>query len=113
MTNPQRINKILAENKYSKAANELEQLLLKNNISFVKEKIYDGYVFRFPELSITKRCPDVVIHSFSYGHKEGLFESYQFLLDKGKESGWLTTEQVLSYIRYEQKHNKKIRSKYE
>lgn len=89
---------------YDKAADKLELLLIKKHIAYVREKLFDGWKFTFPDLQGEKECidsPDVIIHSFSYGGPSGLFESYHFLLDEGDVTGYMSVNDVLHHIEYE------------
>ena len=95
------------EIKYTKAADKLEELLIKKHIAYVREKLIDGWKFTFPDLQGEKECidsPDVIVHSYSYGGPQGLFESYHFLLDKGDVTGYMSVDDVLHHIEYEFQH---------
>ena len=95
------------EIKYTKAADKLELLLIEKHIVYVREKLFDGWKFTFPDLQGEKEridSPDVIIHSFSYGGTRGLFESMGFLLNEGDVTGYMSVDDVLHHIEYEYQH---------
>ena len=46
--------------------------LVKNDIPFDVRRMYDGFQIFYP--NIENQVCDVIIHSYSYGYKEGLLE---------------------------------------
>lgn len=91
---------------YDEAADKLEELLIKKHIAYKREQIFDGWKFTFPDLKVEgeEMPPDVVIHLYSYGGTQGLFESYRFLLDEGDVTGYMSVDDVLHHIEYQSQH---------
>jgi hypothetical protein len=74
-------NEVSREIDFSNMEN-LEKLLIKNNIPYIKRKIYDGYQILYPDI---KQCKcSIVCHYASYGGKNGLLEIYGLLNDEEK-----------------------------
>lgn len=80
---------------YECAAQEMPQILTDNHIPYICQKLYDGYKITFPQI-----CNgDIICHSGSYGHENGLWESMAFPWDEGDVTGHLTTEKFISLLK--------------
>jgi hypothetical protein len=83
------------DKKFSFQILRLGSMLQAANIPFELLPCWDGYQIRYP--SVQQSVSDVVCHSGSYGHEQGLLEIMGLVDEEevGDEvEGWLTAEQV-------------------
>ena len=76
---------------------ELAQKLTECGIPFEACDCHGGYMVAYPSLEHKKA--DVVIHRFSYGNGDGLFEAYGFPSCGKDVLGWLTVEDALALFK--------------
>lgn len=82
---------------YEQPIRALCDLLEAEGIPHEIQKLYDGFQVFVPMKGRKKTC-DVVIHSNSYGHEEGLFEFWE--TNSGKDVvGFLTPEAACKTIK--------------
>lgn len=71
----------LGKKSYANDRRKLNRKLKKAGINFIWRHSFDGYQWLFPEFR-----GDAIIHSFSYGNKQGYFETYGMPWDNGDVS---------------------------
>ena len=79
---------------YDIAADEMEQLLIENNIQYIRKHLYKGWQFY-----IEGTYGDIICHEGSYGGNDGLWESMGFDWDDEDVSGYLTAQEVISRLK--------------
>lgn len=79
---------------YDIAADEMEQLLIENNIKYIRRRLYKGWQF-----FIEGTYGDIICHERSYGGNDGLWESMGFIWDDGDVSGYLTALEVIGRLK--------------
>ena len=84
----------MTKNFYDVVADEMENLLTKNNIEYTRKPIYEGWQFY-----IRGTDGDIICHDYSYGGKDGLWESMGFVWDMGCISGYLTAQEVINRLK--------------
>ena len=84
----------MIKNFYDIVADEMENLLIKNNIEYTRKPIYGGWQFY-----IHGTDGDIVCHEMSYGGDSGLWESMGFVWDKGDVTGYLTAQEVIDRLK--------------
>ena len=84
----------MIKNFYDIVADEMENLLIKNNIEYTRKPIYGGWQFY-----IHGTDGDIVCHEMSYGGDSGLWESMGFVWDKGDVTGYLTAREVINRLK--------------
>lgn len=67
--------------------------LMIHNIPHTIEPLFNGYKITFPWCK-----GDAIIHSYSYGHEEGLFETMGFPWDGEDVTGGLTRRELTNRI---------------
>lgn len=68
-------------NTYYERINRICEILRSMNVPYTTNPIWGGYQIRFPWDE-----GDVAAHDSTYGHAEGMVESYQFPWDEGDVS---------------------------
>ncbi len=88
------------------AIHELTRYFDRLDIPYEKpEELHDGFAVRFPWCD-----GDVACHSYTYGGRAGLMESYQFSMDEGDVTGYLHPLEVLEIVLHDwNERNKKMR----
>ena len=84
----------MIKNFYDAVADEMENLLTKNNIEYTRKPIYEGWQFY-----IHGTDGDIVCHRGSYGGYNGLWESMGFDWDEEDVTGYLTAQEVVSRLK--------------
>ena len=84
----------MTKNFYDVVADEMENLLIKNNIEYTRKPIYEGWQFY-----IHGTDGDIICHDYSYGGKDGLWESMGFDWDEEDVTGYLTAQEVVSRLK--------------
>ena len=84
----------MTKNFYDVVADEMENLLTKNNIEDTRKPIYEGWRFY-----IHGTDGDIVCHNYSSGGKAGLWESMGFVWDMGDVSGYLTAREIINRLK--------------
>lgn len=84
----------MIKNFYDVVADEMENLLIKNNIEYTRKPIYEGWQFY-----IHGTDGDIICHDYSYGGKDGLWESMGFDWDEEDVTGYLTAQEVVSRLK--------------
>ena len=84
----------MMRNIYDIAADEMENLLTKNNIEYTRKPIYEGWQFY-----IHGTDGDIICHNYSYGGNDGLWESMGFDWDEEDVTGHLTAQEVVSRLK--------------
>ena len=84
----------MTKNFYDVVADEMENLLTKNNIEYTRKPIYEGWQFY-----IRGTDGDIICHDYSYGGKDGLWESMGFDWDEEDVTGYLTAQEVVSRLK--------------
>lgn len=84
----------MIKNFYDVVADEMENLLTKNNIEYTRKPIYEGWQFY-----IHGTDGDIVCHGGSYGGKDGLWESMGFDWDEEDVTGYLTAQEVINRLK--------------
>ena len=79
---------------YDIAADKMEQLLIENNIQYIRKHLYKGWQFY-----ILGTNGDIICHEGSYGGNDGLWESMGFDWDDGDVSGYLTAREVINRLK--------------
>ena len=79
---------------YDVAANEMEKLLIKNGIKYIRKPLYEGWQFYIKDTD-----GDIVCHEMSYGGDSGLWESMGFVWDKVDVTGYLTAQEVINRLK--------------
>ena len=79
---------------YDIAADEMEQLLIENNIQYIRRHLYKGWQFY-----IEGTYGDIICHEGSYGGNDGLWESMGFDWDDEDVSGYLTAREVINRLK--------------
>lgn len=92
-------------NLYEIAIHELTRYFDRLDIPYEEpERLHDGYAVRFPWCE-----GDVACHSYTYGGREGLMETYQFSMDDGDVNGYLHPLEALEIVLHDwNKRNKKM-----
>lgn len=77
---------------------KVEKYLIEKKIRYKRAAFRDGeQITVFDENG--RQVWDVVIHEISYGHEENLLEARgEALIGHGDVEGWLTAEDVISFI---------------
>lgn len=93
-------------NIYEIAIHELTRYLDRLDIPYEEpEKLYDGFAVRFPWCH-----GDVACHSYTYGGRDGLMESYCFSMDDGDVTGYLHPLEALEIVLHDwNERNKQMR----
>ena len=84
----------MIKNFYDVVADEMENLLTKNNIEYTRKPIYEGWQFY-----IHGTDGDIICHEGSYGGDDGLWESMGFDWDEEDVTGHLTAQEVVISIK--------------
>lgn len=85
---------------------KLINLLISAKIPFEVVELYDTPQVCYP--SNSSRICDVVCHSGSYGHEQGLLEIMGLNIDTTDDvEGWLTADEVFKRISQDYERNKK------
>ena len=79
---------------YDIAADEMEQLLIENNIQYIRRHLYKGWQFY-----IEGTNGDIICHEGSYGGNDGLWESMGFVWDEGDVTGRLTAKDIIRMLK--------------
>ena len=79
---------------YDIAADKMEKLLIENNIEYNRIRLFEGWQFY-----IRGTDGDIICHKYSYGGKDGLWESMGFVWDMGDVSGYLTAQEVINRLK--------------
>lgn len=75
------------------ATSLLSRALMMRGIPHTIQPLFDGYKITFPWCE-----GDAIIHSYSYGHEEGLFETMGFPWDRDDVTGNLPRVELLHKI---------------